>query len=80
MYDEAVKQLHSELKETPYLPLTTDIWTSRQTRGFITVTVQYINSEWNLKSAVLETARMENDHTAENIVLNCYVYAGNGIF
>ncbi|XP_068231881.1 zinc finger BED domain-containing protein 4-like [Palaemon carinicauda] len=67
MYDEAVKQVQGELRETPHVSLTTDLWTSSQTRGFITVTAHYINSEWNLKSAVLETARLKVDHTAENI-------------
>lgn len=55
------------MREATQLSLTTDIWTSRQTRGFITVTVHYIDNEWKMKSAVLETARLKNDHTAENI-------------
>ncbi|KAK3891023.1 hypothetical protein Pcinc_005057 [Petrolisthes cinctipes] len=67
MYNEVVKQLKEELRDTPSIAITTDIWTSRQTRGFLTVTAHYISSDWNLKSAVLETARMKNDHTTENI-------------
>lgn len=64
MYNDTVKQ---DLQETPYVSLTTDIWTSRQTRGFITVTAHFITSDWCLKSAVLETAPLKKDHTAENI-------------
>lgn len=66
-YELARKELYDELQETPYLALTTDIWSSRQTRGYITVTIHYITSEWVLKSSVLETARLTKDHTAENI-------------
>lgn len=67
MYEEVVQRLKDELREAPHVSVTTDIWTSRQTRGFLTVTVHYISSNWNMKSAVLETARMKNDHSAENI-------------
>lgn len=67
MYDHAVKRLKDQLKEASYVSLTTDIWTSRQTRGFITVTAHYISPDWVLKSAVLETTKIENEHTKENI-------------
>ncbi|XP_066966369.1 zinc finger BED domain-containing protein 4-like [Macrobrachium rosenbergii] len=67
LYEEAVKQVQGDLRDTPHVSLTTDLWTSRQTRGFITVTAHYITSEWRLKSSVLETARLKVDHTAENI-------------
>lgn len=55
MYNDVVKRLKQELRETPYVALTPDIWTSRQTRGLLTVTVHYITSDWCLKSAVLKT-------------------------
>ncbi|KAK3887901.1 hypothetical protein Pcinc_008051 [Petrolisthes cinctipes] len=66
-YHEVVQQVKNELREIPHISLTTDIWTSRQTRGFLTVTAHYICANWNMKSAVLETARIKKDHTAENI-------------
>lgn len=61
------QRLHEELASANYIALTTDIWTSRQTRGYITVTAHYILPQWSLKSCVLETARMKKEHTAENI-------------
>lgn len=39
MYNDTVNRLKQELQETPCISLTTDIWTSRQTRVFLTVTV-----------------------------------------
>lgn len=67
LYEEEKRRVQEELGKVKYVALTTDIWTSRQTRGFLTVTAHYISSEWIMKSEVLETARMKKDHTAENI-------------
>ncbi|KAK4322167.1 hypothetical protein Pmani_007078 [Petrolisthes manimaculis] len=61
------QRLHEELASANYIALTTDIWTSRQTRGYITVTAHYILPRWSLQSCVLETARLKKEHTAENI-------------
>lgn len=62
-----VKKLNNDLGEAKYISLTTDIWTSWQTHGFITVSAHFISPEWELKSVVSETARMVNSYTAENI-------------
>lgn len=67
MYDQAVKRLNNQLKEASHVSLTTNIWTSRQTRGFLTVTAHYISSDWVLESAGLETTRIKKEHTAETI-------------
>lgn len=67
MYEQEVARISKELENVEDIALTTDIWTSRQTQGFITVTAHFISSDYNVKSAVLETARMTKNHTAENI-------------
>ncbi|KAK3890989.1 hypothetical protein Pcinc_005154 [Petrolisthes cinctipes] len=67
LYQQERQRLHEELGSASYIALTTDIWTSRQTKGYITITAHYISPEWSLKSCVLETARMKKEHTAENI-------------
>ena len=56
-----------ELKEATYVALTTNIWTSCQTKGYIRVTAHYISPEWVLQSAVLETVCIAGSHMAENI-------------
>ena len=46
-----------------YVALTTNLWTSR----YLTMTVDYINSESTLESEVLQTREMKERHTRENI-------------
>ena len=67
LYNKEVERVRKELEEAAHVALTTDLWTSRQTKGYTTVTVHYISSEWALKSAVLENICIVGSHTAENI-------------
>jgi len=46
--------------------LTTDIWTSTATEGYITLTAHSLES-WNYVNCVLATRDMKNGHTADNI-------------
>ena len=55
------------LKEADAVSLTTDIWTSRRTQSYITVTAHALGADWTLKSFILDTARMTEAHTARNI-------------
>ena len=47
--------------------LTTDMWTSIATEGYIGVTAHCIDQSWCLRSLVLSTEAMEERHTAVNI-------------
>ena len=60
-YKEVKAQLKAELFTATDVCATTDIWTSRQAS-------HYILHSWELRSAVLATTRMTDDHTASNIV------------
>ena len=66
-YEEMKRKLLGELEKLKYCALTTDIWTSRQTMGYITITCHYIDSSWSLHSVILITTNMQKDHTAESI-------------
>ena len=66
-YEEIKQKLLGELEKLKYCALTTDIWTSRQTMGYITITCHYIDSSWSLHSVILTTTNMQRDHAAENI-------------
>ncbi len=46
---------------------TTDLWTSGSCDPYITVTLHFIDYEWNLKSFCLDTVPMYDDHTGQNI-------------
>ena len=39
-----------------YQSTTTDCWTSQQTKGYMTVTLHFINAQWQLRSRVLSTS------------------------
>ena len=67
MYDEIVSKVRKTLKESSFISLTTDGWTSRATKSFITVTAHVMDEKWKLKEFVLSTAEMSDSHTAENL-------------
>lgn len=65
---EAIGQkLKDRLADTKFCALTTDLWTSRATEGYITVTCHFLSSEWELYSSVLDTLHVNESHTAEVI-------------
>ena len=66
-YESVKAKILSSLSDTKYVALTTDLWTSCQTEGFLTLTCHYINRYWELCSYVLATVEFSNAHTAEHI-------------
>ena len=67
LYNNEVQRVLKEIEEASHVALTTNLWTSCQTKDFITVTAHFISAEWVLKSAVLDSVCIEGSHTAENI-------------
>lgn len=67
LYEKHVQLVKDELKKTNFVALTCDLWTSRQTKGFLTVTAHFIDTEWEPRSVVLQAVRMMKDHTTENL-------------
>ena len=52
-----------------YQSTTTDCWTSQQTKGYMTVTLHFINAQWQLRSRVLSTSTslVEGSDDAQNL-------------
>ncbi|XP_005098416.1 zinc finger BED domain-containing protein 4-like [Aplysia californica] len=67
LYEERRTMLAGLLSETDAVTLTTDIWTSRRTEAFITVTAHFITPSWELHGCVLDTLKLDEAHTAKNI-------------
>ena len=67
MYSKRVNEIKQELDQISHVALTSDLWTSRATESFLTITCHYLTSSWVLKSLVLETFAFKSSHTAENI-------------
>lgn len=65
-YDELRAQLASEMKD-PSVSLSTDLWTSPTMEPYITETVHYVNTTWEMKAKVLHTCVMPERHIAANI-------------
>ena len=59
--------LCEKLKAASSVALTTDIWTSRATQAYITVTAHYISIDWKLFACVLETKGFPECHTGQAI-------------
>ena len=67
LYCEIRDVVISDLKDICEYALTTDLWTSCATEPYLTVTLHYINSDWELKSVCLQTVSLLKDHTGQNI-------------
>ena len=64
-YDALKKELVVPIS-SHYLAITTDIWTSRATEAYITITAHYIDDDSKLISNVLTTEAMPERHTGVN--------------
>ena len=47
--------------------VTSDGWSSRANHSYISVTLHYVNNEWELKCFLLETREMVEQHTEINL-------------
>lgn len=54
LYEKKKTELKSNLAEAVAVALTTDGWTSRATESYVTITCNYIDKEWKLRSNVLQ--------------------------
>ena len=66
-YQSVKRKLKGQLNNTTHIALTTNIWTSLQTKSYCCITAHYITDTWELKSAVLEIFDFSNEHIADNI-------------
>lgn len=69
MYATESTKLKADLEKCAHVSLTTDGWTARNTESYVTVTVHWLDSSWELKSAVLETVTLSESHTAQNLTV-----------
>lgn len=58
------KYLHTENR---IICLTSDIWTSRNRLGILSLTAYYIDSEWNLNKIIISFKILETPYTGYNI-------------
>ena len=68
LYETVKKKVEEIISKTEKVALTTDMWTSRTTNSYITVTAHYLRDNYTIHTNVLETVEMEERHTSENLV------------
>ena len=55
--------------ETDCIAITPDIWTSIATESYLTMTVHYLTSQWQMKSLISGTMPLSESHIAVNLVV-----------
>ena len=74
--DYEIPHLYSHVKDNMVIPAlrqanffsaTTNLWTSGAKDAYMTVTIHFVNSNWELKAICLDTVPMFDDHTGQNI-------------
>jgi hypothetical protein len=67
MFREEQTKLNLELSLANHICLITDMWTGKANVAFTGLTAHYIDSMGIFKSSLMDCARFEGCHTAENI-------------
>lgn len=66
-YEDAKMELHDVLKNsTCRISLTADLWTSKQTLGYLCVTCHYINN-WRITKRIIKFALVETPHDGRTL-------------
>lgn len=65
--EQMTEQMKSDIRQCESVAITHDGWTSLNTESYNTTTVHAIDNEWQLKTLVLDTKKMEGSHTSEKI-------------
>lgn len=69
LYRECREAVENELQTVSFFATTSDMWSSRTSEPYLSLTAHYIDQDWNLKSKCLQTAYLPDDHTGEVIAL-----------
>ncbi len=68
LYSEVRAKLVKDLSNDKCIALTTDGWTSRATKSFMTITAHYITENWVIKNPVLQTRfTVYESHTSDHL-------------
>ncbi|XP_071344173.1 E3 SUMO-protein ligase ZBED1-like [Trachinotus anak] len=67
LYLKCKESVQQEILSAKYFATTSDLWSSRTSEPYISLTIHFIDEEWNLRTRCLETADFPDDHTGEVI-------------
>lgn len=67
LYHKTQGTVKANLNEADYFSFTTDMWSSRTLDSYMSLTVHYVNSNWELQAHCLGAFPFREDHTGEHI-------------
>lgn len=67
LYNKTRARVAEQLQNIVYYSTTTDLWSSRTTHPYLSLTVHFIDGEWALRGMCLQTSYFPDDHTGEII-------------
>uniref|UniRef100_A0A3B4TRY0 BED-type domain-containing protein n=1 Tax=Seriola dumerili TaxID=41447 RepID=A0A3B4TRY0_SERDU len=67
LYEECRSKVRKVLDAANSVVLTTDMWTSRATEAYLTVSCHVIDENWQMQAYVLQTSSFSGKHSADNI-------------
>jgi len=67
LYRGEKNRLKNELRKVASVTVTTELWATPVTEGFLTISVHYLDSNWKKCCAVLETCKITENHSTESI-------------
>ncbi|XP_060768023.1 E3 SUMO-protein ligase ZBED1-like [Neoarius graeffei] len=67
LYNRTRQIVEQGLKAAHSIALTTDSWTSWATESFLTVTAHFISPEWDMRTVVLQTRPLHEQHTSTHL-------------
>ncbi len=73
-FEDGKAALSMRLRGVSSIALTTDIWTSKATQAFATMTGHFFDGDWNLKSYFLQTIHFPGSHTGQGVVCKQTTY------
>ena len=65
MYTKVVEEMKEELAQISHVALSSEVWASKTTDRYMTVTCHFLTSSWELKSLVLETFGFKSSPSTE---------------
>lgn len=65
LYAKCQLEIEREICSIEYFAATTDLWSSTTAEPYLSLTVHFIDSEFEMKSKLLQTSFFPQDHTAE---------------
>lgn len=60
-------RVYNEISNVAFFSTTADLWSSRTTEPYISLTIHYIDGDWKLQSKCLQTSYLSDDHSGEII-------------